>query len=125
MLIQNIGSSGAAGDFAPAVAASKPNLEVVTTPPAAPVEMASKAVQATPQAPSAEQLKQATDLINKAIQSMSSNIEFTVDQDTHSVIVKVIDTSTNEVIRQIPNVETLAIAKALDSLQGLIIRQKA
>jgi flagellar protein FlaG len=125
MQVQNIGSSGAAGDFSPAIATGKPNVEAVTTPPAAPVEMASKAVQPVAQVPSAEQLKQATALINKAIQSMSSDIQFTVDQDSHTVVVKVINTATNEVIRQIPNVETLAIAKALDSLQGLIIRQKA
>ena len=41
------------------------------------------------------------------------------------MIVKVMDNATKEVIRQIPSVEMLAIAKALDKIQGLLIKQKA
>ena len=40
-------------------------------------------------------------------------------------MVKVVDQSTKEVIRQIPSEEMLAIAKALDSLKGLLVRQTA
>jgi len=40
-------------------------------------------------------------------------------------VVKVVDLETKEVIRQIPSPEVLEIAKAVDQLQGLLIRQKA
>jgi flagellar protein FlaG len=87
---------------------------------AAPV-MSTNAVQQ----PSQAQLAEAMRNINKALESMSSELEFTVDDDTKTTVVKVIDKQTKEVIRQIPNEETLEISKALDKLQGLLIRQKA
>ena len=40
-------------------------------------------------------------------------------------MVKVIDRSTKEVIRQIPSKEMLELAQALERLQGLLIRQQA
>ena len=40
-------------------------------------------------------------------------------------MVKVIDRETEDIIRQIPSQEMLDLAKALDKLQGLLIRQKA
>jgi flagellar protein FlaG len=91
-----------------------------TTVKAAPV-MGTNAVQQ----PSQAQLNEAMRNINKALESMSSELEFTVDDDTKTTVVKVIDKQTKEVIRQIPNEETLEISKALDKLQGLLIRQKA
>ncbi|HEX7633662.1 MAG TPA: flagellar protein FlaG, partial [Noviherbaspirillum sp.] len=45
--------------------------------------------------------------------------------DTDRPVVKVVDQQTKTVIRQIPTEETLEIAKALDRVQGLLIRQKA
>jgi len=37
----------------------------------------------------------------------------------------VVDMATKDVIRQIPTPEVLAIAKALDKLQGLLVKDKA
>jgi len=71
------------------------------------------------------QVKQAAEAIAKTIQSLSRNLELSVDEDSGRAIVKVIDKETNELIRQIPSEEVLAIAKSLDKLQGLLIQQKA
>ena len=71
------------------------------------------------------QVKQVAEHINQTIQSLSRNLNFTVDKDTGITVVKVMDTETNQVIRQIPGDEILSVAKAIDTLQGLIIRQKA
>lgn len=87
--------------------------------------LTSSAVQQPDAAPSAGQVGQALQSINKALQALSSNLEFTVDTDTNRTIVKVVDQQTKEVIRQMPTVEALEIAKAMDRLQGLLIRQKA
>ena len=74
--------------------------------------------------PTAAQINQAIDNINKAMQKTSSGIEFTVDKDDKDrVIVKVVNQATREVIRQMPTEEALEIAKALDRSQGLLIRQ--
>ncbi|MBC3885987.1 flagellar protein FlaG [Undibacterium griseum] len=62
--------------------------------------------------------------INKVIQSLSQNLQFSVDKDSKRVVVKVIDQQTNQVLRQIPSEEALEISKSLDKLQGLLIRQQ-
>ncbi|MDC8759298.1 flagellar protein FlaG [Janthinobacterium fluminis] len=63
--------------------------------------------------------------INKAMQALSRDIEFSVDTDSKRTVVKVIDQHTKEVIRQMPTEEALEIGKALEKVQGLLIRQSA
>lgn len=75
--------------------------------------------------PSASEINKAVSDINKTLQATSQNLEFSVDTDADEVVVKVIDQQTKEVIRQIPTVEALEIAKSLDKLQGLLIKQEA
>lgn len=88
--------------------------------------VAQQAVQKPAPAPSAEEVREAADKINKVLQSLvSSNLQFSVDQDSGQTIVRVVDTETKDVIRQIPNEEALAIAKSLGKFQGLLIEQKA
>ncbi|MFA6310351.1 MAG: flagellar protein FlaG [Sterolibacterium sp.] len=70
-------------------------------------------------------LRAATDKINRTMQGLGNNLEFTVDSETSMNIVKVVDKETNKTIRQFPSEEALAIAKTLDKLQGMLIRAKA
>lgn len=72
-----------------------------------------------------DQLKDAVGRINKTVQSLVSQLEFTIDTDTHMSVVKVIDTRTKEVLRQFPSEEVLQIAKALDNFTGLLLKDKA
>lgn len=74
---------------------------------------------------SKEQVIEAVDAINKAIRNSSQNLEFSVDNAEGGVVVKVVDQQTKEVLRQIPSEEALEIAKSLDKLQGLLIKQTA
>ncbi|MFL6673475.1 MAG: flagellar protein FlaG [Massilia sp.] len=85
---------------------------------------ADAASQAAPAAPSAEHLNAALANINKSLAN-KSELVFSVDPDSDRTIVRVIDQKTHEVIRQIPSQEALDIAKALDSAQGLLIKQTA
>ena len=75
---------------------------------------------ATPQS-----LDDAARRINEAVRRLASSLEFSVDETTGRTVVKVMDTATDTVIRQIPTEEVLSIARTLDRLQGLIIRQEA
>jgi len=77
------------------------------------------------QTASADQINKAVKSINKTVQASAPNIEFSVDHDTDKLIVKIIDQQTKQVIRQIPNEEVIEIAKSLDKLQGLLIKQSA
>jgi flagellar protein FlaG len=54
-----------------------------------------------------------------------SSLEFSVDNDTNRIVVKVVDNETRELVRQIPMEEMLALAKAMNQLQGLLLRTKA
>lgn len=78
-----------------------------------------------PVAVDAVELKHALDAINRFLKPVASNIEFSIDPDSGRTLVKIVDTETNTVIRQTPSKEVLAIARELDKLQGLLIREKA
>ncbi|MBC3932718.1 flagellar protein FlaG [Undibacterium curvum] len=76
-------------------------------------------------APDLSQVTKAVADINKTIQSLSQDLQFSVDKDSDKVVVKIIDQQTKQVLRQIPSEEALEISKSLDKLQGLLIKQQA
>ena len=70
--------------------------------------------------------KQAVEEINRAMRQSNRNLEFSVDDATSRVVVRLTDTETGEVIRQIPSEETLAISRSIGEFQqGLLLKQKA
>jgi flagellar protein FlaG len=91
---------------------------------AAPVQTVN-AAQPSAQIPSTNQVNDAVKQINDALKALSQNLEFSFDSDINRAIVKVVDQQTGDVIRQMPTPEALELAKALDRVQGLLIRQKA
>ncbi len=77
------------------------------------------------QPPDRAQLEAATQSVREFVKPINSNLEFSVDHDTGQLVVKIIDRTTKEVIRQMPSEEMLAIAKALDNIKGLFVKQTA
>ncbi len=75
--------------------------------------------------PSRQDLNKAVKAVNDFVSTVNSSLKFSVDEDTGQTVVKVIDDATKEVIKQFPSEQMLEIAKALDSLKGLLVRQKA
>ena len=76
-----------------------------------------------PPLPQTTQVKQETE---KEITLLAgSSLEFSVDTDTNRIVVKVVDNQTRELVRQIPMEEMLALAKAMNQLQGLLLQTKA
>lgn len=129
MPIQNINnpaqvsqpSSGSARNAAVA-APSKP--AAGDTPPALPQAATKQVVEQ--QQLSAVQMKQVVDNINKALKQSARNLEFIVDTDTEKPVVKVVDSETGDVIRQIPSEEMLSITRAIDEAQeSLLLKQTA
>lgn len=76
-------------------------------------------------APEKLDVKQAVEKISEFVSSRQSELSFSIDDASGSQIVKIMDTQTKQVIRQFPSEEAVAIARALDKLQGLLIRDKA
>ncbi len=80
--------------------------------------------QARPQ-PSLEQVEQAVEIVQKAVEPVARDLQFSIDKETGKTIISVVDSATREVIRQIPGEEIVAIAKAIDRMKGLLFKQKA
>lgn len=74
---------------------------------------------------SPEELRKATDNLNKVVSLYAAELKFTIDEVSGVDVVKVINTDTKEVIRQIPSEEMVKIAESIDRLQGLLVRQQA
>ena len=74
---------------------------------------------------SESEIKQSIKVANAALKSISSSLEFSQDASTGRSLVRIIDTSTNEVIRQFPTEEMLSISRAIDGFKGVLIHQKA
>lgn len=86
-------------------------------------------IEPTPQpAPqlSMETLKSAVAALNLAMQQSNQSLEFSVDTNTHRTVVRMVDTSTGELIRQFPSEATLAISRGIDQFQqGLLLTNQA
>ena len=74
---------------------------------------------------SRNELEKAVKDVSEFVKTANNSLQFSIDDDLGVTVVKVIDTGTKEVIRQIPSEEMLSIAKALDSIKGLLVQQKA
>lgn len=83
--------------------------------------------QAADQQPSSQALKIAADSINLALKQSNQSLEISVDSVTRQSVVKLMDTQTGELIRQIPSKEMLAIARSIDQFleNGQLLREKA
>jgi flagellar protein FlaG len=74
--------------------------------------------------PTREQVTAAVKQINQSLPA-SASLEFSIDDDSKQTIVKIVDLTTKEVLRQIPTTEALEIAKSFDKMMGRLISQKA
>ena len=70
-------------------------------------------------------LEDAVKKINDFIAPTLQTIQFSIDQESDRLVVKVIDTATQKILRQMPNEAALNIAKSFDGLKGLIVSLKA
>jgi flagellar protein FlaG len=60
-----------------------------------------------------EKVTQAVTKLNDFVQNIQRNLQFSVDHESGVMVVKVIEANTEKVIRQIPNEETLRLARNL------------
>lgn len=68
---------------------------------------------------------QALDRVNDMLRPMARGLAYARDASTGETVVRMVDTQTNQVLRQIPSEDAMAIARALDRLQGVFVRTKA
>jgi flagellar protein FlaG len=76
--------------------------------------------------PSSEaDVERALQQVSERLQTNQRTLQFSVDKDTHSTVVKVIDSETNKLIRQIPSEELLSISKRLEAATGMLFSETA
>jgi len=75
--------------------------------------------------PTRDEVEDAVSRLSRFVAPNQSEINFSVDESSGIRVVKIVDRNSNEVIRQMPSEEAVALARALDKLQGLLIKDKA
>jgi flagellar protein FlaG len=76
--------------------------------------------------PSPEALKASVDKINEELKQNKVNLDFSIDNKSKEVVVKVIDTSTGDVLTQFPSKQALAISESIANKQkGSFLNDKA
>jgi flagellar protein FlaG len=73
---------------------------------------------------SSASVRPAKEMAQEISPPVTSTLEFSIDAESDMVVVKIIDSTTRELVRQIPMEEMLALAKALGRLKGLLLNTK-
>ncbi|WP_144957762.1 flagellar protein FlaG [Pseudomonas oryzihabitans] len=63
--------------------------------------------------------------LKSKLQNDHRNLDFSVDDSTGEVVVKVIDGESGKLVRQIPTEEVLKLSKQLDDFRSLMFEAKA
>mgnify|MGYP003596893236 CR=1 FL=1 len=98
--------------------------QIVNTGKQVAVDVAPRTPQATAQAEQGA-VEQAVSTIEAFTQSIRRNLSFNLDDSSGRVVVKVTDSLSGEVIRQIPSEEALKLAESLDEARSLLFKAEA
>lgn len=62
--------------------------------------------------------------INSYMQNMNRSLQFSVDDKSGDTIIRVIDSETDELIRQIPAEELLVVRSSLEEYRGMLLEMR-
>jgi flagellar protein FlaG len=80
---------------------------------APPVSVGASVVDEAKDMKDSDNLKQAVSKLNDYVQNVQRNLQFSIDKESGATVVKVIDSKSEKIIRQIPTEETLRLARSL------------
>jgi len=72
-----------------------------------------------------ERLERATAQLNEFMRQGQRSLNFSVDQQSNEVIVRVVDKTTGDLVRQIPTPEALKIAEHIEGVVGVLFNRQA
>jgi flagellar protein FlaG len=75
--------------------------------------------------PAREAVEKAVAKLNENTQFTAQGLRFSIDEESGKTVVKIVDSSTQEVLRQFPSADALALSHSIDKMQGLLLRDKA
>ena len=70
-------------------------------------------------------LEKAVKDLSQGVQNMQRSLQFSIDESSGRTVIKVVDKTTQEVIRQIPEEHVLALAARLDKHAGILLKDEA
>jgi flagellar protein FlaG len=70
-----------------------------------------------------EEVKRAAKEINEELKAMNRSIQFSIDDASKDVVVKVVDTSSGEIVLQIPPEGVLELRGRLKEMAGLLVEK--
>jgi len=109
---------------APEKTAEVPQVAPVATTAAVSDSSDSKKEARVSEAQQTEKLKAAVQEIETFVQSVKRNLEFSIDEASGEIVVKVIASDTGEVVRQLPSAEAIKIAESLHNAHSLLFDAK-
>lgn len=81
-----------------------------------------KPVQSSPQRDlSREEIADVVDRLNSGVKDMHERLTFSIHEKTQRVVVKIINTDTNEVIRELPAREAIKLLEHIQDFLGMIV----
>lgn len=87
------------------------------------LESAAKSMQEKPQVSGAgESLNEVVSGLNEMVQNLHRNLHFSVDDHSGDTVIKVIDSQTDEVVRQIPSEEIMKLRQRMKDAAGALFQ---
>ena len=77
------------------------------------------------QAGGQEDVGEAVQSINDSLTPFGVSLQFSRDEESQAVVVKVVDQASGETLRQIPDEALLHLSAALGKLQGRLVNRRA
>jgi flagellar protein FlaG len=74
---------------------------------------------------SMEEIQKAVDDVNQNLSGMHTELSFSVDKESGKMVLRIVDSETKEVIRQIPHEDALRLASRITTLLGLFVDENA
>jgi flagellar protein FlaG len=71
-----------------------------------------------------KQIQKAIEQLIKNLSYLNTHLSITLDKKADSLVIKIIDNKTNQVIKEIPPEYMIRIAEAINNLVGIVVNKK-
>ncbi|MGC7870264.1 flagellar protein FlaG [Desulfosporosinus sp. SYSU MS00001] len=68
-----------------------------------------------------EEIEKAAEKLNRLMGIVEKNMKFSVDESTHRVMVKIVDSKTGEILDEIPPKRIFDLLNSFSSMSGLLL----
>lgn len=77
-----------------------------------------------PYRPSDKQIQEAVDSTNKEFEKLETNLRFSIHKQTKAIMVKIIDSNTQEVLKELPPEKLLDMVASMMERAGLFVDKR-